>query len=103
MLGFFFLSDCEEFAKYCPLVDFGISCMQSLFLCNNTDVRHESVEAQTFYLTLSSYSLKARNKVTEIINKAIVNYREDIDLQNLIDFGQKEVGISFFFPKPCIL
>ncbi|XP_076578516.1 tetraspanin-33 [Chaetodon auriga] len=35
---------------------------------------------------------KARNKVTEIINNAIVHYRDDIDLQNLIDFGQKEFG-----------
>uniref|UniRef100_A0A3Q4AFC7 Tetraspanin n=1 Tax=Mola mola TaxID=94237 RepID=A0A3Q4AFC7_MOLML len=35
---------------------------------------------------------KARNKVTEMINKAIVHYRDDIDLQNLIDFGQKEFG-----------
>lgn len=36
------------------------------------------------------FSDKARNKVTEIINNAIVHYREDIDLQNLIDYGQKE-------------
>ncbi|KAM3587817.1 uncharacterized protein V6R79_014551 [Siganus canaliculatus] len=35
---------------------------------------------------------RARGKVTEMINKAIVHYREDIDLQNLIDFGQKEFG-----------
>ncbi|CAK6961411.1 tetraspanin-33 [Scomber scombrus] len=34
----------------------------------------------------------ARNKVTEVINNAIVHYRDDIDLQNLIDFGQKEFG-----------
>nr|XP_046235106.1 tetraspanin-33 isoform X2 [Scatophagus argus] len=33
---------------------------------------------------------KARNKVTEMINDAIIYYREDIDLQNLIDFGQRE-------------
>lgn len=38
------------------------------------------------------FSDKARNKVTEMINKAIVHYREDLDLQNLIDFGQKEFG-----------
>ncbi|KAF6733863.1 Tetraspanin-33 [Oryzias melastigma] len=31
-----------------------------------------------------------RGKVTEMINKSIVHYRDDIDLQNLIDFGQKE-------------
>lgn len=36
------------------------------------------------------FSDKARGKVTEVINKAIVHYRDDIDLQNLIDFGQKE-------------
>lgn len=36
------------------------------------------------------FSDKARGKVTEIINKAIIHYRDDIDLQNLIDFGQKE-------------
>lgn len=36
---------------------------------------------------------QARNKVTEIINKAITHYRDDIDLQNLIDFGQREVKI----------
>ncbi|XP_051248804.1 tetraspanin-33 [Dicentrarchus labrax] len=38
------------------------------------------------------FSDKARNKVTEMINDAIIHYREDIDLQNLIDFGQKEFG-----------
>ncbi|CAF97225.1 unnamed protein product, partial [Tetraodon nigroviridis] len=42
---------------------------------------------------------KARNKVTEIINNAITHYRDDIDLQNLIDFGQKEFsccgGVAF--------
>ncbi|NWY76266.1 TSN33 protein, partial [Erithacus rubecula] len=32
----------------------------------------------------------ARGKVSEIINGAIVHYRDDLDLQNLIDFGQKE-------------
>ncbi|RVE56719.1 hypothetical protein OJAV_G00224260 [Oryzias javanicus] len=36
------------------------------------------------------FSDKGRGKVTEIINKSIVHYRDDIDLQNLIDFGQKE-------------
>ncbi|NXH92086.1 TSN33 protein, partial [Edolisoma coerulescens] len=34
---------------------------------------------------------QARGKVSEIINGAIVHYRDDLDLQNLIDFGQKEV------------
>ena len=29
--------------------------------------------------------------MSEIINNAIVHYRNDLDLQNLIDFGQKEV------------
>lgn len=38
------------------------------------------------------FSDKARNRVTEMINNAIIHYREDIDLQNLIDFGQKEFG-----------
>ncbi|XP_041934215.1 tetraspanin-33 isoform X7 [Alosa sapidissima] len=41
----------------------------------------------------------ARGKVTEVINRAIVHYRDDLDLQNLIDFGQKEFsccgGISY--------
>ncbi|KAI1883453.1 hypothetical protein AGOR_G00231600 [Albula goreensis] len=45
------------------------------------------------------FSDKARGKVTEIINKAIVHYRDDLDLQNLIDFGQREFsccgGVSF--------
>ncbi|KPP78051.1 tetraspanin-33-like [Scleropages formosus] len=36
------------------------------------------------------FSDKARIKVTEVINKAIVHYRDDLDLQNLIDFGQKQ-------------
>lgn len=36
------------------------------------------------------FSDKARNKVTEVINRAVVHYRDDIDLQNLIDFGQRE-------------
>lgn len=38
------------------------------------------------------FSDKARYKVTELINNAIVHYRDDLDLQNLIDFGQKEFG-----------
>ncbi|XP_015349328.1 tetraspanin-33 isoform X1 [Marmota marmota marmota] len=37
------------------------------------------------------FSDKARGKVNEIINNAIVHYRDDLDLQNLIDFGQKKV------------
>ncbi|XP_041934210.1 tetraspanin-33 isoform X2 [Alosa sapidissima] len=45
------------------------------------------------------FSDKARGKVTEVINRAIVHYRDDLDLQNLIDFGQKEFsccgGISY--------
>ncbi|XP_041637009.1 tetraspanin-33 [Cheilinus undulatus] len=36
------------------------------------------------------FSDKARNRVTEMINNAIIHYRDDLDLQNLIDFGQKE-------------
>ncbi|XP_069085455.1 tetraspanin-33 [Pleurodeles waltl] len=45
------------------------------------------------------FSDKARGKVSEVINNAIVHYRDDLDLQNLIDFGQKEFdccgGISY--------
>ncbi|XP_075781556.1 tetraspanin-33 isoform X2 [Pelodiscus sinensis] len=45
------------------------------------------------------FSDKARGKVSEIINNAIVHYRDDLDLQNLIDFGQKEFsccgGVSY--------
>ncbi|XP_056157601.1 tetraspanin-33 [Lampris incognitus] len=36
------------------------------------------------------FSDKARTKVSDLFNNAIVHYRDDIDLQNLIDFGQKE-------------
>uniref|UniRef100_A0A3P9I1Y6 Tetraspanin n=1 Tax=Oryzias latipes TaxID=8090 RepID=A0A3P9I1Y6_ORYLA len=36
------------------------------------------------------FSDKARGKVTEVINKSITHYRDDVDLQNLIDYGQKE-------------
>ncbi|XP_056223004.1 tetraspanin-33 [Seriola aureovittata] len=36
------------------------------------------------------FSDTARGKVTEMINNAIIHYRDDIDLQNLIDFGQME-------------
>ncbi|CAN9508206.1 unnamed protein product [Ophioblennius macclurei] len=38
------------------------------------------------------FSDKARDKVTEIINDAIIHYRNDLDLQNLIDYGQREFG-----------
>ncbi|XP_077401337.1 tetraspanin-33 [Vanacampus margaritifer] len=38
------------------------------------------------------FSDKARDKVTQMVNNAIEHYRDDIDLQNLIDFGQKEFG-----------
>nr|KAF6419653.1 tetraspanin 33 [Rousettus aegyptiacus] len=45
------------------------------------------------------FSDKARGKVSEFISDAIVHYRDDLDLQNLIDFGQKEFrccgGISY--------
>lgn len=36
------------------------------------------------------FSDRARDRVTKMINNAIVHYRDDLDLQNLIDFGQKE-------------
>ncbi|MGH0127857.1 UNVERIFIED_CONTAM: hypothetical protein FKN15_032526 [Acipenser sinensis] len=36
------------------------------------------------------FSDKARGKVSEIINNAIIHYRDDLDLQNLIDYGQQE-------------
>uniref|UniRef100_A0A663M127 Tetraspanin n=1 Tax=Athene cunicularia TaxID=194338 RepID=A0A663M127_ATHCN len=39
------------------------------------------------------------DKVSDIVNAAIVHYRDDPDLQNLIDFGQKEFsccgGVSY--------
>ncbi|KAM4711798.1 tetraspanin-33 [Anableps anableps] len=38
------------------------------------------------------FSDKARHKVTELINDAIVHYRDDADLQNLIDYGQAKFG-----------
>ncbi|KGL91680.1 Tetraspanin-33 [Charadrius vociferus] len=45
------------------------------------------------------FPLQARGKVSEIINGAIMHYRDDLDLQNLIDFGQKEFsccgGVSY--------
>nr|XP_020668113.1 tetraspanin-33 isoform X1 [Pogona vitticeps] len=45
------------------------------------------------------FSDKARGKVSEIVNNAIVHYRDDLDLQNLIDFGQREFsccgGVSY--------
>lgn len=38
------------------------------------------------------FSDRARDQVTDMINNSIVHYRNDLDLQNLIDFGQKEFG-----------
>ncbi|CAL8405412.1 unnamed protein product [Arctogadus glacialis] len=38
------------------------------------------------------FSDKARAKVTELINDAVIHYRDDLDLQNLIDYGQREFG-----------
>lgn len=37
-----------------------------------------------------------------MLNKAIIFYRDDLDLQNVIDFGQKEVSfvLLFFFWSP---
>ncbi|XP_061403335.1 tetraspanin-33-like isoform X1 [Lethenteron reissneri] len=36
------------------------------------------------------FSDKARVRISKLINKGIVYYREDIDLQNAIDYGQQE-------------
>ncbi|XP_030637091.1 tetraspanin-33 [Chanos chanos] len=45
------------------------------------------------------FSDKARHKVTEVFNNAIKHYRDDLDLQNLIDFGQRKFsccgGVSY--------
>ncbi|NP_001002617.2 tetraspanin-33 isoform 1 [Danio rerio] len=45
------------------------------------------------------FSDKARGKVTDMFDNAIKHYRDDLDLQNLIDYGQKQFnccgGISF--------
>ncbi|CAM4565114.1 unnamed protein product [Leuciscus chuanchicus] len=45
------------------------------------------------------FSDKARGKVTEMVDNAIKHYRDDLDLQNLIDYGQKQFnccgGISY--------
>ncbi|XP_051546967.1 tetraspanin-33 [Myxocyprinus asiaticus] len=45
------------------------------------------------------FSDKALGKVTEMFNSAIKHYRDDLDLQNLIDFGQTQFnccgGISY--------
>ncbi|XP_056091778.1 tetraspanin-33 [Rhinichthys klamathensis goyatoka] len=45
------------------------------------------------------FSDKARGKVTEMVDSAIKHYRDDLDLQNLIDYGQKQFnccgGISY--------
>lgn len=35
-----------------------------------------------------------------MINKAIIHYRDDIDLQNLIDFGQGEVSMQTHYLSP---
>lgn len=35
--------------------------------------------------------LQAQGKVTDMFNSAIKHYRDDLDLQNLIDYGQKQV------------
>lgn len=39
------------------------------------------------------YPLQARGKVTEMVDNSIKHYRDDIDLQNLIDYGQKQVRV----------
>ncbi|XP_058629346.1 tetraspanin-33 isoform X2 [Onychostoma macrolepis] len=45
------------------------------------------------------FSDEARGKVTEMVDNAIQHYRDDLDLQNLIDYGQKQFnccgGISY--------
>lgn len=48
--------------------------------------------SEIFFIYLF-FTFKARQKVTEVINDAVVHYRDDVDLQNLIDFGQEEVGV----------
>uniref|UniRef100_A0A674HA44 Tetraspanin 33 n=1 Tax=Taeniopygia guttata TaxID=59729 RepID=A0A674HA44_TAEGU len=56
---------------------------------------------------LSPFVPQARGKVSEIINGAIVHYRDDLDLQNLIDFGRRRgdrvvwVGVSLQLMRTC--
>ncbi|ROI15437.1 Tetraspanin-33 [Anabarilius grahami] len=40
------------------------------------------------------FSDKARGKVTDMVDSAIKHYRDDLDLQNLIDYGQKQAVIN---------
>ena len=48
---------------------------------------------------------KARAKVTELIHDAVIHYRDDLDLQNLIDYGQREVShwIALFHHKKTLI
>lgn len=67
-------------------------------LSNLSDVLNQAIRQYVcgfsyFQIIFIFTPIQARNKVTEIINNAITHYRDDIDLQNLIDFGQREVKI----------
>lgn len=37
--------------------------------------------------------LQTRDTLGKFVKKAIVHYRDDLDLQNLMDYIQKEVGL----------
>lgn len=50
------------------------------------------------YLVARLYEVscsQTRDAMGKFVKKAIVHYRDDLDLQNLMDYIQKEVGVLF--------
>ncbi len=54
------------------------------------------------YLVARLYEVscsQTRDPLGKFMKKAIVHYRDDLDLQNLMDYIQKEVRVIFFSDK----
>ncbi|XP_012875356.1 PREDICTED: tetraspanin-33 [Dipodomys ordii] len=85
----------EEFSFVSPLVKYLLFFFNMLFWPTVTPAARNG----SCILIPCPCLCQARGKVSEIINNAIVHYRDDLDLQNLIDFGQKKFsccgGISY--------
>ena len=65
-------------------------CCICVPLSNTLIISHYVARAQTSSQILSLYCLQVQDQITSQLNNMIINYRDDPDLQNLVDWVQKD-------------